>query len=1755
MASSTSLGRLMTTEWIDGNSIKRSQPTAPDTDIVNLDFAEELYGTLLTVFARVCRTYSNTIPLSKQRQNKEALGRLHLWGRDFQDGKLACVLAQSDDLRNTVIELLGQVGKVILNLANLNGCNNEFAELVRGLKTLIVRSKIIIRVFDLSDSDSDDDFVSEPRFGTRQGDGSEEDSSACEKSLFGSAAGKGDLQSRLGQLGKDLEPETHKRPSTLRSDQPRIYTAESSEDEDEGSDYGTLLECSIDCLMDLIPTMEQSLTHLQSGGIKTKTTSRVPFSVSELALPWVQNVSDKFTSADNALVERLGEANWQRYMTLRARTEHNIQSLDIGDVVVDNIPAVQIFQTAPQSIFKPLSLFHDSGLGSSVPTLPRYAVSAASHTSFLSSLADDTALALRVPPTPVEVELGDPFKCEICGHLLSNIKNRVDWKIHVFADLQPYICTFQSCAKDLITFPTRSLWGAHEFDKHRVTRSWKCPECAYADLTAQKLEEHLRRCHGEAITLAQLPLIISAAETKRPLPIEDQECPFCRFIPGKSQRNFVKHVGRHMESVALAVLPRDAAEDSDRSSDCSIISQGQLSSLWDVISDDPEQDYFFVPPDFHLHTNLKERDQELRLLDEGLFSAKREHGTASVQLYGHTESCKVRLVQHYINLSRSKFPGGIFWINAKSNDEIHASLLVMCRKYIGRTDKSKTITDIVTAWFEDRSEWLIVLNGATSVWSCFESDNQRRWPAPNSLHSSLIYISGLYDGNISSALPLHPMPLEIKPSRNTQLHSSEQNGETNLSSALFGAGVNVDPTGTISTEAGTDMDIIDSEMLSDRDPIHSKYSITSYVYDDQAYSPINPITSYVYDDQAYSPINPFSLDFFQRPSTISSGKSVADHSDKDEEPGSDGKPQVNSPTVDENEKEDVPISTYSPEPENYHTRLPRTKIHSASFTLPYAPDEHYPSRSSEITPNKLSDQSTRSGITGFGFSNMYVCSDGGLLQGPKPLPCEYPGCSVTSKSISEYTEHYIVSHGEIPMIMSKNLSDSNEAIADVQGSLLLEQPVMTPTQVPQPKLIRQNLGVDLFHKLPSHTTNEISTSGTEYIPRLYDKAGDQKIAPDGRLLDGREYRPRIFLVAGKGDILFMLATECARVLGYRDSYVLFHKNPCLYKVILDQAEKDDLIRQEILTYSYRSRQIAVVTARSMFRQFGSRIVVNGRKVFDDYWGNNARADSLSEDHMSSSKNVGEHSLTEQVMKDASPTPDKGVQKNEDARRTGGLHEYQRQQALVAEEHLRRLTVPAAPLHDDRLSSELANNNSIPATKTQNLQTYQKNQEEAAQQKSNYACPYCSTIFTRHHNLKSHLLTHTTEKPYICDKCDARFRRLHDLKRHVKRHMDERYHTCSGCKRAFARLDSLRRHIMGPGTCTSQNPITNSRDSSDVGLEGNENMRILEPITDPEYAGFQDEGLTKTLEDIIIVDRSHPEWPAFDTTSELDTSPGFLFHGSCKRCSYYHKSDFIMPALNGDPTIIKCVNCAIPMVTLESKSPSVPIHHGPWKCDRPGCVLVADFASRDGLRHHEREHHMEHTGVRWAEEAEDLAIKKPKIKLRVALLNSESRNEEEIIRCVCGKEEYPGLGKSAREAFESATYHNRTSKSSFTVDAEHLGSLLIQCEKCAVWQHGDCVSIRNAAECPDTYFCEQCRPLYHNLFTDSSTGLKETIYLPNSTSRSENDPMLQRLEDNPPEDKPPEDKPPENNPTIPPERKEDVTRPLRRSNRHPRRIAK
>lgn len=39
-------------------------------------------------------------------------------------------------------------------------------------------------------------------------------------------------------------------------------------------------------------------------------------------------------------------------------------------------------------------------------------------------------------------------------------------------------------------------------------------------------------------------------------------------------------------------------------------------------------------------------------------------------------------------------------------------------------------------------------------------------------------------------------------------------------------------------------------------------------------------------------------------------------------------------------------------------------------------------------------------------------------------------------------------------------------------------------------------------------------------------------------------------------------------------------------------------------------------------------------------------------------------------------------------------------------------------------------------------------------------------------------------------------------------------------------------------------------------------------------------------------------------------------------------------------------------------------------------------------------------------------------------------------------------------------------------------LMIQCEDCGIWQHGECVNIPNKALSPKHYYCEACRPNMH-----------------------------------------------------------------------------
>ncbi|KAL4880061.1 chromatin remodelling complex Rsc7/Swp82 subunit-domain-containing protein [Aspergillus karnatakaensis] len=121
-----------------------------------------------------------------------------------------------------------------------------------------------------------------------------------------------------------------------------------------------------------------------------------------------------------------------------------------------------------------------------------------------------------------------------------------------------------------------------------------------------------------------------------------------------------------------------------------------------------------------------------------------------------------------------------------------------------------------------------------------------------------------------------------------------------------------------------------------------------------------------------------------------------------------------------------------------------------------------------------------------------------------------------------------------------------------------------------------------------------------------DPEGETKVDKNGILKGDREYRVRTFTILNRGERHYMLSTEPARCIGFRDSYLFFQKHKMLYKIIIDDDAKRDLIERDIIPHSYKGRAIGVVTARSVFREFGAKIIVGGKKVLDDYHAQAAR---------------------------------------------------------------------------------------------------------------------------------------------------------------------------------------------------------------------------------------------------------------------------------------------------------------------------------------------------------------------------------------------------------------------------------------------------------------------------------------------------------------------------------------------------------------------
>ncbi|KAJ5716894.1 hypothetical protein N7488_002540 [Penicillium malachiteum] len=209
-----------------------------------------------------------------------------------------------------------------------------------------------------------------------------------------------------------------------------------------------------------------------------------------------------------------------------------------------------------------------------------------------------------VPDPPKSIEEGISFACPYCKMKLdsSEMKNRQSWKRHVFRDLRPYVCTFESCQSAGKLYVSRHEWIYHELQIHR--RKFVCQECDKAYPGRKELAKHLDKNHAGSVPPNRIEIFLDLCE--RQIDLSDDQIEAC-LICGQelTLHELQGHIGGHMEDLALFVLPSTSEDEEVQGSKASVQvvklhSQDGISdeeSSFSVFSDDGSFQDTTEPPD------------------------------------------------------------------------------------------------------------------------------------------------------------------------------------------------------------------------------------------------------------------------------------------------------------------------------------------------------------------------------------------------------------------------------------------------------------------------------------------------------------------------------------------------------------------------------------------------------------------------------------------------------------------------------------------------------------------------------------------------------------------------------------------------------------------------------------------------------------------------------------------------------------------------------------------------------------------------------------------------------------------------------------------------------------------------------------------------------------------------------------------------------------------------------------------------------
>lgn len=125
-----------------------------------------------------------------------------------------------------------------------------------------------------------------------------------------------------------------------------------------------------------------------------------------------------------------------------------------------------------------------------------------SQTSYAQSLFEGGNIT--IPPLPKEYLAGTPFVCPYC-HFVIDVHNTRSWTRHIFKDLKPYSCTFPNCCTIDRLYASRTEWFFHVRNTHDVS-NLQCPLCKDILISPKFFERHVAR-HLEELALFVLPRI------------------------------------------------------------------------------------------------------------------------------------------------------------------------------------------------------------------------------------------------------------------------------------------------------------------------------------------------------------------------------------------------------------------------------------------------------------------------------------------------------------------------------------------------------------------------------------------------------------------------------------------------------------------------------------------------------------------------------------------------------------------------------------------------------------------------------------------------------------------------------------------------------------------------------------------------------------------------------------------------------------------------------------------------------------------------------------------------------------------------------------------------------------------------------------------------------------------------------------------------------------------------------------------------